>query len=246
MAQTEVQKIPGVFKVPSGWPKLVFPDMTTSLLADWDASDLALGTLSSLGWVPRDAVRTGSLKTASQTPAPTIMADSKGRRYVKMGTTRLSAAIDWPGPMTVLVTMRPDNAANAGSSRRVFSGPSGNFRAMYLEGTGVAATMQTNNSNTTQGKSISRPIPEGGLMVAGVRFGETVLDGFVEGHGWSSEHSSPGNPLQTEFGVGANASSPPVENSFLHGDLYRIQAWNRVLSKLDLESAVQVNARRYA
>lgn len=246
MAQTEIQKIPGAFKVPSGWPKLLFPDTETGLIADWQATDLAAGVLAG-GWASR-VPGGGTLKTTNQTPAPSVQLDSAGRKYLKLGTSRISTQLSWSGPMTILVSLRPDNEANATSTspRRIYSGPSGNFRALYASTTGVQATMQTNNSNTSTGKVVAPNVVNGSLLTIATRYGDTIFDSFAAHSGWSTEYSSPGAPTQSEFGIGANSASPPDPTSFMFGDLYRVQAWNRLLTKTDVEAAVRLNDRAYA
>lgn len=246
MENTEIQRIPGVFTVPAGWPKLTFPDTVTALVADWNAEDLPLGELSRNGWAARNGVGVGNLFTASGTPAPMIQQDAAGSKYVKLGTSRLASTVNWDKEMTILVALRPHPTLNEGSSRRIFSGPAGAFRGLYYESAGVVAATQTATTSAAIARPVAPKPAAGESLIIAVRYGATKVDSFSAHSGWNKDDTpSAGVPNQSQIGFGANASSPPLENSFMHGDLYRVQAWNRLLSDLDLEAVVRLNQRLY-
>lgn len=240
METTEVQRVPGVFNLPDDWPTLDFPDLTTGLIADFHASDLPVGGLEA-GW--KSAVGTMKLTLDTRSAVvPQAVNDSSGRRVVRFSDGRLVAYnINLSGPLTYVIAMRPTARVTTGN-RRVMTGNLQGYRALTLEPAGVAMKTATQ----PDAKPISSPIVQDkGLVIAG-RFGAQT-DGYVLGSGWSATFEDPDliGLVQDELDLGANASSPPTPGSTMQADVYRVQVFNRVLTKTDVEAAAQNYASAY-
>lgn len=235
MAVTEIQKVPGQFNLPAGWPRLDFPDTTTGLVADFRAADLPLGTLSADGWKSTD--RTLTLKPATSLAAPVVRADSRGQRYLQIERSRLSAVVDWSGPVTMLAVVK--TPFESGRSARITSGGGAGWRRLgtaNLQGFSVAT-----DKNPT-GVGIPEGVSDTLTAIIG-RFGPSQIDGMKHGGVWSTPADVPSASNQTQFLVAAGTTDD--ESQFFKGNLYQVQVWNRVLSKSDAEAALQLAANTY-
>lgn len=239
MASTEIQKVPGQFNLPAGWPRLEFPDITSGLVADWDAASLKAGALPGTGW-PSSVTTAPPLAVTEGTAAPLVAVDSAGRPFVRFDTAKLYTTVSWLGDTTIMVTLRPDLAD--GNLGRVITGGGAGYRAMQLNGT---ASPTVTTSRAPSPTSLPGTFATGKLTAVIGRYGASEVDGIVSGGQWSAPAATPGHPPQTLFVMGANTATPPTASSYLHADVYRVQVWSRILSKADAAAALSAAAQRY-
>lgn len=236
MASTEIQKVPGNFNLPSGWPRLEFPDVTTGLVADWRADSLPVGAFPSDGW--KSSVGTlPPLKHLTSADTPQVMQDAGGMKYLRFSSSRLGTAVDWSGDLTVLAVLNPDFPA--GLVGRVVAGPGGAYRSLSTTGTGSFMA----KTNTAGDRVLGTASIPGRVTAVLARYSATAVDGKVHGQDWSSASIPSAVPAQKEMYVGAGAGM--AADSILKAGLYRLQVWDRALSKNDAEAALQQVAATY-
>lgn len=236
MASTEIQKVPGNFNLPAGWPRLEFPDVTTGLVADWRADALPLGNFPADGW--KSSV--GSLpplKHLLSASAPQVMQDAAGMKYLRFDSSRLAAAVDWSGDLTVLAVLNPDFPA--GLVGRIVAGPGGAYRSLSTTGTGSFMA----KTNAAGDRVLGTQAIPGRVTAVLARYSATAVDGKMHGQDWSSASIPSAVPAQKEVYVGAGAGM--TADSILKAGLYRLQVWDRSLSKNDADAALQQMAAAY-
>lgn len=237
MATTEIQKVPGTFNLPTDWPRLIFPDTTTGLIADWRADLLPVGTLASTGW--KSATGAAGVLTADGSLAqPTVKTDARGQKHLTMESTRMRSTVNWAGDITILAVVRP--TLTAGQVSRIASGGGDGYRSLNTSNSDKFS-IATNKSSAT-GSTIPN-VASGALTAVIGRYGATELDGLQYGGSWSTPAVATGHPTQSVLFVGGNSSGDAT--AFLRGDLYRLQVWNRILTKTDAEAALQTMANTY-
>lgn len=239
MDQTEIQKVPGRFNLPKDWPRLVLPDLTSDLLADWRAEDLPVGAMPVTGWRSAAGPQADALKLVNDPgrALPVVAVDGNGNKYARFTNSLLQAATLWDGPVTIVATVRPD--ADATGVQRIITGPSGRFRSVARQGTGFAVGV---TGLTAYFTTSAQP---GELAIVAARFTETDLDAVQYGFPWSPVKPIEGGyPRQDIVAVGSNIAAPGTEG-FFKGDIYRLQVWGRAMSNADVEAALQSNFNAY-
>lgn len=239
MATTELQRVPGNFRLPAGWPRVEVPDTETGLLAQWDASTLPLGALADTGWFP-NLGSAGPLATVAGTAAPSVARDAAGNRFLRLNKTRLRSYVEIDGDTTVLVVLK--TVPHDGNRVRILTGNNG-YRGLYLTSAGyVADAGKTPDAGSAT--LPATPDPAAITAVAG-RYSTAKVDVAAYGKGFSPAIAGTALARQTEITVGSSSINPPGADTFLTADLYRIQIWNRRLGNTDVEAAMASAANTY-
>lgn len=239
MATTEIQRVPGAFRLPADWPRLEFPDTETGLLVDWDASTLPLGSLATAGWEPA-AGKGAPITVVGSNPVPEVRVDASGHKFLQLNKTRLRSYTELASETTILVVLKP--TGQSGAKARILTGNL-TYRGLYLTSGGFAADVGQAPGSTN---STLAGMPTPGVVTATVgRYGNASVDVAAHGKGWSLPSPVSNLSRQSEFTIGSNTLTPPTEDGFLVADLYRVQIWNRVLTRTDVEAVMQLNAARY-
>lgn len=239
MSTTQIQRVPGTFRLPAGWPRLEIPDTETGFLVDWDASSLTLGTLPEAGWAPILG-SAGPMALVAGTTAPTVGQDAQGRKFVRLNKTRLRSYLELTGETTALVVLKA--GPHEGNRVRILTGNNG-YRGLYLTSAGYVADV----GKTPAATSATVPaVPDPAAVTAvAARYGKTRADLTAYGKAWSGEVATTALDRQTEMTLGSSSINPPGEDTYLSADVYRIQLWDRFLTKTDVEAALKINAARY-
>lgn len=241
MMYTEIQTISGGTELPTGWPKLEFGEFSTGLIHDWNASSLAVGDLPSTGWVSYGTTP-ATLKTSGNTPAPKVVLDPiNNKKYIRFTDNQMTAAVSWTSDTTILYVIRPD--VITGNQGRALSGLNGNFRGFITSGSNIEMTQSTSKGGTRTG-IIASGLGTRRLTTFVGRWGATEFSGKEYGGAVKSFEGAE-HPQQKIMVIGANTSNPPIANTFLKADVFRIMVWNRVLTDIDVETALAANAREY-
>lgn len=248
---TEIQKVPGTFTLPAGWPRLVIPDTKTGIYADFDAASLPLGRLngrweSNAGTVP--FALTNRNNPANPSDEPVVTVDSNGNQRVTFdGTNRLDSTPNpfpaMPAQITILATIRPtwfSDPNDAQSHVRIVTGPGNAYRSIQLN---WAVPGQYLAAGTPGSAQVTSTRPLGQLTQAAARFGAATIQADVYGAGTAKAAATGTLTTQTGLFLGANGEGSPLGH--FKGDFYRVQIWSRVLNDTDLAAAMAENAERF-
>lgn len=243
---TEIQKVPGKFNLPSDWPKLVLPDTTTDLYADFDATTLPLGALSG-AWRTNGGSTPFALSSRTGAPVPTVSKDANGIQKVTFdGTNRLdgnpATFAAMPAQLTILATFRPTqwvNPDDAGNIR-VVTGPGWAYRSIQMNGKTQGQYFVASGAGEAR---MASTVPVGQITQVAGRFGVSSTTANIYGIGTTVGAATGTVTSQAGFFIGANGEDAPAGH--FKGDLYRVQIWGRVLNDTDIAAAMSQNAERF-
>lgn len=246
---TEIQKIPGNFNLPTTWPKVEFPDITSSVLYDWHADDLKLGAFQP--WV--DRVSGLALTTfSSNFDLPNVISETNGHKAIVFEKrSKIRAAVGvLPHFMTLSLVVEP-GSDNSGSARLISGQPG--FKLVNMDT--VGAKMVTNSTiesadkvRTTLGSATVGGLVankktnavvryEPGVSITAQLLGGVPVVGALQNVVSNTE----------DFLVGYNTLGTPSASlsEGFQGKISRITIWNRALSPVDIESVMFENKGTY-
>lgn len=234
---TEIQRIPGNFTLPNGWPKIQFPDYTTKILYDWWADDLKTGAFTKL----YDRVNSVAMSLTPNFENPSVAKDSvTGHNYINFNRmTRLVASIPTlPQKLSMGVVYQVDPNTTTGS--RLISGELG-YRSVQVNPVGTtmkitAATAPSVHSGILDVKGVA----VSSWQAAAMRFnpGKEIYAQILNNPAVSSNLTTD-EVVQNSIIIGASGSTVPSNTSSspgLTGKISRVVVWDRVLTDLDIEA----------
>lgn len=243
---TEVQTIPGEFKLAADWPKLTYPALNDNLVIDWVADDLPLGTFAG-PWnsrvTPNHVLNNLPLTTGEEGSTPGVVEqDPNGHKYIAMraGQRLRNSTINWAPSqdITILAVYRPKKAPEGvATNSRIISGGNGGFRSILHTGSwySIGVTGKTLGiSNMAKYENVEAIIG---------RYGRDQINGKQYGNTLESDVINPQPNPQEYLVVGGNDTGQAVNK--LHGDLFRIRIWSRLLTDQEIEAAMQEQAKLY-
>lgn len=246
---TEIQKIPGNFNLPAGWPKVEFPDITTGLVYDWHADDLNVGVFEP--WI--DRVSGVTLSTfGSAFALPNVIVDTNGRKTVVFEkASKLRATVgQLPHFMTMSLVAKPGPDNNG--SARLISGQPG-FKLVNMDT--VGGRMVTNSTVENEDKtrvtvgsaSVTGLIPNKQINAV-IRYepGVSITSQFTGAKAVTGKLGTAVANAQ-DLLVGYNTVNAPSASLIegYQGTISRITIWERALSPLDIESVMFENQITY-
>lgn len=243
---TEVQKIPGVFNLPSNWPKVQFPRIDEGIILDWSADDLALGNLSS--WTDRKSGK--ALKLAPSFDAPVVEAGPNGHKAVKFDArTKLIADVTNFIPQNTSIAVVYNVDPTCSTAARLLSGQSG-FRTWSP---GTSSKMNLNSTAkaglTPLGTITSGPIVKGTWQSTATRYisGKEIYARTLNGAGVTGVMAA-GDIDQQVFIVGYNTSGViggETSDPGYKGLIARIVVWDHALNDVDIDAYLAVQKNTY-
>lgn len=242
---TEVQRIPGVFNLPSSWPKVQFPRIDEGILLDWWADDLTLGSSVST-WADRKSGK--ELKLATNFDPATVVAGPNSHKAVKfVSRSKFTASVTGLLPQSMAMAVVYNVDPDCSTAARLISGQSGfrtwspgsgakmHINATRTAGTGALGTVQSGPTvkgtwQTTAARYISnKEIYAKTLNGAGVT--GTMLEGDIDQQVLIVGFNTAGV-------IGGETTDPGYK-----GLISRIVVWDRALNDVDIDAflAVQKN-----
>lgn len=238
-------KIPGNFKVPENWPKAQPIDTITDLYFDFQADSLPVGAVAK--WNSAGGTVPWAFASDASAAAPVVAVDAKGKKYLnftgkeRLNSGNLTAGV--AGPMTIIMTMQTTFSVSptaVSDHARAFSGGGNGYRAIMIKGDGAKTyIVRTNNSQEVW---LNEAAPDSVASVA-MRYADTGLDAKNNTGPWRGPVVPTSPVTQYQFLVGASAANPPL--GFYIGKVYRIQAWRRTLTNVEVEYITKNNAEVY-
>lgn len=244
---TEVQKIPGKFNLPDGWPQVdLEANATNGLAFDWHADDLAVGQPVT-EWADRIGAKT--LAVDDKFAAPTVIQDAVTghKSLVFNGMARMS---DWwqiPGDLSISVVYKVDGDNFGGS--RILSGSTGYRLWSPITAGGLTINVADKPSSPLGQMVMATSRAKSAWQAGVVRYRPGVdMYGRMAG-GVAVEAPIPGSMVSERFVVGYNTSNEPAltapNASGFKGQISRISIWNRALSNADLDLAILEREREF-
>lgn len=248
--KTEIQTVPGEFKLGADWPKLVYPALNEGLIIDWVADDLPLGPMTA-PWQSRTGnhhpLGPVALMDSEAGILPNeVKLDANGHKYLqilagqRLRTWTINWAIDQDVTMMAVVRpQRPPADSGLGTNSRLISGANGGFRSM-LHATGTYSIGVTGKTTRISSASVF-----GNIEAIMGRYGKNMYDGKQYG----GKLVTPTDPfpdqksVQEYIIVGGNDTT--LANAKLYGDLFRISIWDRQLTDQEMDAALADQAKTY-
>lgn len=248
--KTEIQTVPGEFKLGANWPKLVYPALSEGLVIDWAADDLPVGPLTGR-WDSRvnanHPLNPMPLMDSEAGILPNeVKLDANGHKYVEMraGQRLRSWTIDWAfdQDITIMAVFRPQQVpadSGLGTNSRIFSGANGGFRSMLHAGTTYSIGVTGKTTRISTGAVYGR------VEAIMGRYGKNMYDGKQYGQNLvtPTEPYADQKSAQEYILVGGNDTTTP--NAKLYGDLFRISIWDRLLTDQEMDAALGDQAKTY-
>lgn len=249
---TEIQRVPGSFTLPAGWPKMEFPDITSNLLHDWVADDLTVGS-NVKTWADRISGR--SLSPATHATAPweplPVVSINGGHKAVRFnGASRLDADVNFPADLTVCMVYKM-NEASAASARLLSGGDS--FRT-WMTGSSATGRLTINmNSGTALMGEMTVPGAKRDVWQAAAtaysagRAADNKMVAQILGDAVvSGPLGTQAAPSQKKLFIGFNPATPPSPSVGLVGEVARIMVWGRALSEMDMREVLRQRGVEYS
>lgn len=244
---TEIQKIPGKFKLPDTWPKVdLEANATNGIVYDWHADDLEVGKPVT-AW--KDRISAKNLVVDTSFEAPTVIADSAigHNALVFNGLCRMSNWWQILGDLSISVVYKADSDNFGGS--RILSGSPG-YRLWSPVTAGGLTINVADQPSSPLGQMVMTTTRAKTAWQAGVVRYRPEVDMYGRLSGGGAFESPISGPMVSErFVVGYNTSNAPAATapnaSGFKGQISRITIWDRALANTDIELALVEREREF-